>query len=506
VANYGFAIDLRKCIGCHACTIACKAEHQIPIGVNRCWVKTVEEGAFPSTRRFFFPVLCNQCDAAPCMAICPTRALFKRRDGIVDLHGDVCIGCRACMVACPYDQLFIDPNTHTAEKCNFCANRVENDLLPSCVSVCPTECRIFGDLDDPSSEVARIAQAEGISVRKPEKGTLPKVFYIGAPESAIRPEIAVRPFIYKEGQVLMRPLGSPEPDPDRPGEPRVDYDTPHAKPWGLDMAIYLLTKGIATGTMLLCALLAYFFEDRSTLTMTVGPMISLAFLVITTIVLVADLERPERFFYILTHPNWRSWLVWGTYFLIAHGTITSLWIAAAWFRADGVIAWLVLPALVTSVLATCYTGFLFAQGLARDLWQGHLSTVDLLVQAIAEGAAALLIGGALVPRIASAASMRALPLVLIAAMVVHLGLLAYENLAAPSPTRHRELAVSAIRRGPFARLFWGGAIAVSITAVVVSALASAIPSALALAAALALAGSFAWEYVWVEAGQSVPLS
>jgi len=118
--NYGFAIDLRKCIGCHACTIACKAEHDIPVGVNRCWVKTVEKGTFPDTRRFFFPVLCNQCTDAPCVRICPTNALFKRRDGIVDLNGASCIGCRACMEACPYDQLFIDPNTHTAEKCNFC--------------------------------------------------------------------------------------------------------------------------------------------------------------------------------------------------------------------------------------------------------------------------------------------------------------------------------------------------------------------------------------------------
>ena len=201
--NYGFAIDLRKCIGCHACTIACKAEHEIPVGVNRCWVKTVEKGTFPDTRRFFFPVLCNQCDRAPCEKICPTNALFKRDDGIVDLHGDSCIGCRACMVACPYDQLFIDPNTRTAEKCNFCANRVENELLPACVSVCPTECRIFGDLDDPASEVAQIAEREAVSVRKPEKGTIPKVFYIGAEESAIQPEIAARPFIYKEGRVRL---------------------------------------------------------------------------------------------------------------------------------------------------------------------------------------------------------------------------------------------------------------------------------------------------------------
>ena len=201
--NYGFAIDLRKCIGCHACTIACKAEHQIPIGVNRCWVKTVEQGSFPRTQRFFFPVLCNQCDDAPCMRICPTNALYKRRDGIVDLDPAACIGCRACMVACPYDQLFIDPNTHTAEKCNFCANRVENELLPACVSVCPTECRIFGDLDDPASEVAQIAAREFTSVRKPEKKTIPKVFYIGAEESVIRPEASTRPFLYKEGQVLL---------------------------------------------------------------------------------------------------------------------------------------------------------------------------------------------------------------------------------------------------------------------------------------------------------------
>jgi Fe-S-cluster-containing dehydrogenase component len=243
--NYGFAIDLRKCIGCHACTIACKAEHEIPIGVNRCWVKTVEKGTFPDTRRFFFPVLCNQCDDAPCARICPTNALYRRRDGIVDLHGDSCIGCRACMVACPYDQLFIDPNTHTAEKCNFCANRVENQLLPACVSVCPTECRIFGDLDDPSSEVAKIAQMEAMQVRKPEKGTLPKVFYLGADDSVIRPEAATRPFIYKEGQVLLRPLGSPAADPLQPGAPRVDYDTPHVKPWGLDMALTSSQKAFA---------------------------------------------------------------------------------------------------------------------------------------------------------------------------------------------------------------------------------------------------------------------
>ena len=500
--NYGFAIDLRKCIGCHACTIACKAEHEIPIGVNRCWVKTVEKGVFPETRRFFFPVLCNQCDAAPCARICPTNALFKRYDGIVDLRGDVCIGCRACMVACPYDQLFIDPNTHTAEKCNFCANRVENQLLPACVSVCPTECRIFGDLDDPESAVALIAQRDATTVRKPEKGTLPKVFYIGADASVLQPEVAARPFLYKEGQVLLRPLGSPSPDASQPGAPRVDYDTPHVKPWGLDMALYLLTKGIATGAMLLSALL-WWLGDHSALTRIAGPAISLIFIIATAVLLIVDLERPERFLFILIRPNMKSWMVWGAYFLTAHGAVSALWLAAGWFDIGALLGALVWPAIVVSILATCYTGFLFAQGLARDLWQGPQATFDLLAQAIAEGAAALLLASTF----AGSVSAPLLATTLAGAMVVHLGFIAFENLLMPSPTRHHHLAVGAIRRGPFAPLFWGVAIAAG--GVVPAALAAAAGDSMPIAAAaavLALAGSFAWEYIWVEAGQSVPLS
>ena len=503
--NYGFAIDLPKCIGCHACTIACKAEHDIPVGVNRCWVKTVEQGTFPDTSRFFLPVLCNQCDAAPCMAICPTNALFKRRDGIVDLHGDSCIGCRACMVACPYDQLFIDPNTRTAEKCNFCANRVENNLLPACVSVCPTECRIFGDLDDPASEVAQIAQREMTRVRKPEKGTIPKVFYIGADDSTIQPEIATRPFMYKEGQVLLRPLGSPEPDSQRPGDARVDYDTPHQKPWGFDMALYLLTKGIATGTMLVGLLLPLVSADAFALTPIAGPAISLVFLVLTAILLIADLDRPERFYYILVRPNWRSWMVWGAYFLTAQGVLTTLWIAAAWFGGARFLPWLLWPTVICSILTTGYTGFLFAQGRARDLWQGPIATIDLFAQAIVEGSAVLLLAS-LVPRLTDPRGTPRLAMTLSVAMVAHVALIVFENLVAPNHTRHRQLAVNAIRRGAFAGLFWGGAITVAAASIVVAALHSVVPGGPAIASVLALAGSFAWEYIWVEAGQSVPLS
>ena len=505
--NYGFAIDLRKCIGCHACSIACKSEHEIPVGVNRCWVKTVEKGTFPDTSRFFLPVLCNQCEDAPCVSICPTNTLFKRRDGIVDFNSDSCIGCRACMAACPYDQIFIDPNTKTAEKCNFCANRVENKLQPSCVSVCPTECRIFGDLDDPESEVAQILQREAVNVRRPEKGTKPKIFYIGAEESAIQPEVAARPFMYKEGQVVLRPLGSVEEDPRDPGAPRVDYDVPHKQAWGLDMALYLLTKGIATGAMLLAVIL-WWTGDRGATAMFAAPIVSLLFSIVTAVVLIIDLERPERFYYILIRPNWRSWMAWGAYFLTAHGALSTLWLGAAWFGQTDLITWIAVPTFLVALAATSYTGFLFAQGLARDLWQGPYAAIDLVTQALVEAASVLLLAA---PFISGAeGATRILTIALFASLALHLVFLVFENLLTPSPTRHHELAIKAIRRGPYARLFWGMSLGlggiVPLALLAFGITASATAPLLIVASLLSLAGAFAWEYVWVEAGQSVPIS
>jgi formate-dependent nitrite reductase membrane component NrfD/ferredoxin len=446
------------------------------------------------------------------MKICPTGALFQRKDGIVDLNGASCIGCRACMEACPYDQLFIDPNTHTAEKCNFCANRVENKLLPACVSVCPTECRIFGDLDDPRSEVARIVQREAFTVRKPEKGTGPKIFYLGAEESAIRPEVAARPLYYREGQVHLRPIGAPDEDPESPADPRVDYDVPHGKPWGIDMVLYLFMKAVSTGVMLLAAVL-WIMGERSALTALVAPALSVLFIAATSIVLIVDLERPERFYYILTRSNWRSWLVWGTWFLVAHGSISALWLAAGWFGWQGVVNALVLPSLIFATLATAYTGFLFAQGLGRDLWQGPHAAIHLIAQSGVAGSAVLLavntLSGAGTPAVSVF-----LAGVLFISLLAHLLIVVFENLLSPSPTRHHELALHTIRRGAYAPLFWGvvmGAGGVLPLALLALTFANAslagvfaiVTTALSL---LALAGSAAWEYIWVEAGQSVPLS
>ena len=415
------------------------------------------------------------------------------------------------MVACPYDQLFIDPGTHTAEKCNFCANRIENDLQPACVSVCPTECRIFGDLDAPDDPLAKLVTQSAVTVRKPEKGTGPKVFYIGADDSVLQPEIAAWPSVFKEGAVSLRPLAAPAEDPGSPGDPRVDYDAPHRQAWGLDMALYLLMKGIATGSLFLSVLL-WWLGHRDTVTTLLGPLVALTFVSLTAVVLIIDLERPERFYYILIRPNWRSWMAWGAYFLTAHGAICTLWLLAAWAGWTGVLGWLALPALVVSFLATAYTGFLFAQGLARDLWQGPHATVDLIAQAATAGAAIMLLGATLLPVNVSLDTMRLLGWILGAGLCLHLALLVIEHLLSPSPTRHHELAVRAIVRGPYATMFWGGAV-IGGAAVPLLMLSGAGPwgtplnaALVSIASVLALGGGFAWEYVWVEAGQSVPNS
>jgi formate-dependent nitrite reductase membrane component NrfD len=240
----------------------------------------------------------------------------------------------------------------------------------------------------------------------------------------------------------------------------------------------------------------------------VAPAISTLFIGLTSVVLVIDLERPERFYYILTRSNWRSWLVWGAWFLAGHGTISGIWLLAGWFGWHGVLTLLAWPAILFAVLATAYTGFLFAQGLARDLWQGPHAAIDLIAQSGAAGSASLLIAALLMP--ASQHAMRAfLANVLVGSLVLHLLILVFENLLSPSPTRHHELAVHTIRRGAFAPLFWGLAIAAGgvlpIAAMVLSG-ASAPPAVGIVAALLALAGGAAWEYIWVEAGQSVPLS
>lgn len=195
----GMVIDLKRCIGCHACTMACKLENATPPGVfwARCLEK--ETGKYPLAKRVFVPVLCNHCQDAPCLRACPTGATAQREDGIVTVDQATCIGCRACMEACPYEaRFFLEDSrsyypghltpfeeagyrkheTRTVSKCNFCTDRVEKGLEPACVQTCPAAARTFGDLDDPGSEVSHLIRERYAIQLRPEMGTKPSVYYI----------------------------------------------------------------------------------------------------------------------------------------------------------------------------------------------------------------------------------------------------------------------------------------------------------------------------------------
>lgn len=176
---YGMVIDLRKCIGCHSCTVACKSEFNVPLGVWRAWVRVKEEGVYPNTRRTFVPKLCNNCQNSPCIKVCPTGAAYYDENNISSIDPKKCIGCKLCVGTCPYKQRFINPDTNTAEKCTLCLHRVKKGLVPSCVNTCVGRARIFGDLNDPDSEISQLVKNNKVDVLRAELGTEPQVYYIG---------------------------------------------------------------------------------------------------------------------------------------------------------------------------------------------------------------------------------------------------------------------------------------------------------------------------------------
>lgn len=183
--RYGFLIDLRRCIGCNTCSVVCKSENNVHLGVWKSWVKQIQKGEYPHVRISFLPLLCNNCEEPICVTVCPVNANRIEENGIISTDPHRCVGCRYCMAACPYEVRYVHPVKKMVEKCNWCDHRVAKGLPPACVEACPSGARVFGDLNDPESEISHLIHTNSVQVLKPEIGTKPHVFYIDLDHDAV---------------------------------------------------------------------------------------------------------------------------------------------------------------------------------------------------------------------------------------------------------------------------------------------------------------------------------
>jgi Fe-S-cluster-containing dehydrogenase component/formate-dependent nitrite reductase membrane component NrfD len=564
--NYGFVIDNRKCIGCHACSTACKSENEVPLGVYRTWVKYVETGVYPDVRRHFQVTRCNHCANPPCVRICPVTAMYQRADGIVEFDPRICIGCKACMQACPYDAIYNDPETHTAAKCHYCSHRVELGLEPACVVVCPEHAIIAGDMDDPDSEISRVLAANKVTVRKPEQGTAPKLFYIEGNDWALHPTATERTpatFLWADviplhakpnGHAITHASVTPAANPLYPGVVKtahsgvairtpqaqgvpadgpihigggrmaehmvqVAYNAQHKIPWHWPVPAYLVTKGIGAGLFLILGLaFGLFMFPFHALTAVVGGLTALLFIGLTTGLLVYDLERPERFLSILYRPQWKSWLTRGAFILVGFSLVGGLW----WLLETGTLMGLVpaglsaalrLPLLwvgmVLAVGAAVYTAFLFGQAEGRDLWQSSLLPFHLIIQALMAGGAVLFLLGLFLdmPNELLQLNRVLFPTVLL----LDLFLILVGEFGMPHATELAARAAHAISHGHYRRHFWHGSIGVGhllplVLFLVAVLLPATTPWLSALAGIATLVGLYLFEYAFVMAPQELPNS
>jgi tetrathionate reductase subunit B len=205
--HWGYAVDIERCIGCCACMRACRAENDVPEGRYRTWIERyrfdeegevhvdvsrdetvgfeVAESDEKIVKGFFVPKLCNHCSKSVCTQVCPVGASYLTDDGVVLVDQGQCIGCGYCVQACPYGSRFINPETHTADKCTLCYHRITRGMEPACVAACPKEARVFGDMSDPTSKLSVLLRQHSYSVLKPEMGTHPKCYYRGLDQEVV---------------------------------------------------------------------------------------------------------------------------------------------------------------------------------------------------------------------------------------------------------------------------------------------------------------------------------
>lgn len=175
--RYAMTMDMRRCVGCNACVLACSAENALPEDGFRDWIVTRTEGTFPDLHQEIRSERCNHCDHPPCVSCCPTGASHVNEAGTVLVTHEKCTGCKACMASCPYDARYIHPDGY-ADKCTFCLHRVRKGLLPACVTICPTTVLQFGDLSDSQSNVSTLVGGRKYKTLQAERGLSPNVYFL----------------------------------------------------------------------------------------------------------------------------------------------------------------------------------------------------------------------------------------------------------------------------------------------------------------------------------------
>jgi hypothetical protein len=312
------------------------------------------------------------------------------------------------MQACPYDALYIDPDDHTAQKCNFCVHRVEVGLEPACVVVCPVEAITAGDLDNPMSKIARMVAEDDLSQRAVERGTKPNLWYKGVETANVEPLAATRS---DDGGIWRDPKGiekswlnvdlSDGPDgrktpsrnvKDDAGHPRVVYAVDFPMPWGWRVSTYFLTKAISAG-IAIAALIALLFgaATESMWMRLTAPLVGGLFLMLTGVLLVWDLKRPDRFLFLLTKGNPSSWLVRGSWILTAQAVAFGVWFLAALARNGPILDVAIWVSAIIGLATAGYTAFLFGQAKGRTLWISPLLVWHMIAAAFVVGGGASLL-------------------------------------------------------------------------------------------------------------------